>query len=189
MGGELQTLFGGVGDALYFHHVYVAQGPQRMARPGSFSVKGKPRRMMVLRKQWWFDLSSMDTRDVPNDPNKCHWYPIQAKPGYLVVELRSECPQGREAWYLGPYLNLLPNPEDSTPVKPGAEGDDQIQKKKRVTWIGLLPVVYPAECCAHGVTQNRTTLKQEYVDYVLKQMIPRGLGYCDHVDTQTLVHE
>lgn len=183
MDSELKALPGVVGDALYFHHIHIAKPPRRGIEAKSLVVEGKPRRMMVLGKKWWIDLSSIDTADTPNDPHQLHWYPVRARPGYLVVELRSQCPSGREIWYWNAQKNLLPKPQSAdTPA------DDASQKKstEQKTWIGLLPMVYPAECCSHNFNA-RTTLHRKYVDRVMHEMCLRGLGYSDHIDPITHV--
>ena len=182
MESELKSLLGVVGDALYFHHIHIAKPLRPGIKPKSVTVEGKPRRMMVLGKKWWIDLSSIDIADTPNDPNELHWYPVRAKPGYLVVELRSECPSGREAWYWNAQKNLLPKSQSSDALK-----DDASQKKtaEQRTWIGLLPMVYPAECCSHGRFDELRTIEPKYVDHVMKEMWRRGLGYDDHIDPIT----
>lgn len=181
MESELKALPGVVGDALYFHHIHIAKPP----KPGkkSLMVEGKPRRMMVLGKKWWIDLSSIDTAGTPNDPNQPHWYPVRARAGYLVVELRSECPLGRETWYWDAQKNLLPKPQSADAPADASQKKSAVQK----TWIGLLPMVYPAECCSHGNLNTRTTLHRKYVDHVMNEMWRRGLGYADHIDPVTHV--
>jgi hypothetical protein len=109
-------------------------------------------------------------------------YPVRAKLGYLVVELRSECPSGCESWYWDVQKILLPKSQRSA-----GSTEDSSQKKsaEQKTWIGLLPMVYPAECCSHRRFDELRTIEPKYVHHVVKEMSHRGLGYRDQVDPLT----
>jgi hypothetical protein len=69
------------GEVADFHHLH--RGNYKEVS-GNLWVQGKPRRLLVLRKCWWFDWSSVSPTYEKTGTNECDWYNVKAHPGYLA---------------------------------------------------------------------------------------------------------
>ncbi len=150
------------GSVVYFHHLHIDKVSKRSLRPddeGDFccEVEGKARRMLILRRCWWLRFDTAVNTNRPSGTNECVSYEIKARPGYWVLSLRSECPQGREKEHLSLEKGVL-----------------DIGKP---TVVELKPVCYPSEIVAHGETQCVQRFPEWLFEHIEKEIMFRTLGW------------
>lgn len=168
---ELSALPGKVRDVRYFVHVH----PNKPTKPTSIHngdshvrlIEGKCRRMAIIGKCWWFDYSTVSKMPIDEKPAKgdCDYYTATARPGYLVVELRSSCPHGHERMHREPEKDLL--------------------EKGKNTVVSYLPLVYPAEAYRHGPFDEIRALDPWLFEQIQNEIVDRGLRG-DIVDPQVI---
>lgn len=157
---ELTSLKWKPGQAVYFHFVHLQKaqycGKSASIDGRNLEVEGKSRRMLILGKCWWCDVSTIATTGTATGPNGCSVYRAKGRPGYLLVELQTSCPRGLEKWYSEPHIGLL--------------------EKGKPTVISYMPTVYPAECCADSARANPKCVNDNVFNEVIKELNLRGLG-------------
>ncbi len=171
MDPELLDLPGRKGDVRYFLHVH----PNKRTKPMSPTtdgryvrlIEGKCRPMVILGKCWWFDYGTISEEPVDQKPEQgnCDYYTAIARPGYLVVELRSECPAGREKMH--------------------SEVQNDLLKVGKASVVSFLPVVYPAEAYRHGPHDEIRSLPSLLLEQIRDEIVDRGLRG-DIVDPQVV---
>ncbi len=168
---ELQRLPGKKGEVRYFVHVH-ANKPTKPVSDADGKrhiryIEGLCRRMIVLKQVWWFDYSTVSQKPSNQKPDKghCAYYTATARPGYLVVELRSKVPSGREKMHSKPLTDYLEKGKDSV--------------------ISYIPMVYPAEAHRHFSSQEVLTLSSDRVDEIVVELADRGLRG-DIIDPQVV---
>ena len=159
---ELEKLPGRQGEIGYFVHVH----PHKRTRPVSAEngtsqirmIEGKPRPVVIIGKVWWFDYSTISRKPIDEKPENsdCNYYTATARPGYLVVALRNDVPNGRENMHSKPIKDLV--------------------RKGKSSVISYLPVVYPEAAYRHGAFEDeKRALSSHWVGQIYLELNDRGL--------------
>jgi hypothetical protein len=139
------------GDVVDFHHLH----PHKYKEVGDFlRVEGKPRRLLIVRKCYWLDWSSIQPTNERTLTNDCDWYDVKGHPGYVVLSLVSKCPYGLEAIHSKPIKNLL------------GEGQESV--------IYYVPVIYPVACYRHG--GRKKSVDPLFMATIWEELSKRGLS-------------